>query len=731
MSRIVSVTLLLVTSLSSTMAMAQLPPQWSRTSPVPEAETLLSVDMWDASLGIACGAGGIVTVLSDSGRTRSFTSTISQHDLNDVCFASSNNAMCVGNRGEMYRSSDSGRTWAQLKHSVNHDLHALDVGSNGTVIVVGTSGTILRSTDSGSTWIDVSIQTDQTLRTVAGSDGLWISAGTGGTLLRSLDDGITWSSMSGIDGITDRPITAVSILPTIPRRIILSQDPVTIATSVDEGASWSVRFLDSAVASSDSRATTHSLTATPNGRNIFLVVEDLQSPYQRSCWSNDGGSTWQFNDYWFGNTSRSAQFISNSFGCSVGDRGCYLRMRVRNDSLRFSLDNGVSRRPQCAERDPEGTVYLGGSNGIAWVHRSRDNGRSWTPILTPLPFYEVKAISAPSAKVIVVALDTLIGGRYLGRIMASKDSGATWNTFVFGDSSATNGLSMSDESHGVRTTFASYSRTSDSGITWDTRPLPPLVEYITGPVAMFDERTYCFVARNDDGQYRVYRTNEDGGSWQISDPLPTPIQSWRFLSVREGWAIGSKSNGIGHQSYDVILRTDDGGITWTTVMEKSNPPMSFGLTGIDFVDAENGIAVGRAGKILITADGGRTWTPELWADPNNYDFSGVRQMKDGSVLTFTSDATYTLRRDFPLTSSVALSESDQRLVVYPNPASDFLSISSSDPIEYVTLTDILGATMTLEQAPQINVSMLSAGMYLLSIQFLAGNWATQVVYIAR
>lgn len=731
MSRIVSVTLFLVTSLSSTMAMAQLPPQWSRTSPVPEAETLLSVDMWDASLGIACGSGGVVTVLSDSGRTRSFTSTISQHDLNDVCFASSNNAMCVGNRGEMYRSSDSGRTWAQLKHSVNHDLHALDVGPNGTVIVVGTSGTILRSTDFGSTWINVSIQTDQTLRTVAGSDGLWISAGTGGTLLRSLDDGITWSSISGVDGITNRPFTAVSILPTIPRRIILSQDPVTIATSVDDGASWSVRFLDSAVASSDSRATTHSLTATPNGRNIFLVVEDLQSPYQRSCWSNDGGSTWQFNDYWFGNTSRSAQFINNSFGCSVGDRGCYLRMRVRNDSLRFSLDNGVSRRPQCAERDPEGAVYLGGSNGIAWVHRSRDNGRSWTPILTPLPFYEVKAISAPSAKVIVVALDTLIGGRYLGRIMASKDSGATWNTFVFTDSSATTGLAMSDASHGIRTTFARYHRTSDSGGTWDTRPLPPLVEYITGPVAMFDERTYCFVARNDDGQYRVYRTNEDGGSWQISDPLPTPIQSWRFLSVREGWAIGSKSNGIGHQSYDVILRTDDGGITWTTVMEQTNPPMSFGLTGIDFVDTQNGIAVGRAGKILITSDGGRTWTPELWADPNSYDFSGVRQMKDRSVLAFTNDAVRTLRRDFPATSSIEERNIDPVFQVYPNPGSVSIAVTSRDPIRSFTLTDVLGATQTMAHTEHIDVSMLSAGMYYVTANFDNGRRATRVLYINR
>lgn len=730
MYRIVFVTLLLVTLVSSTST-AQLPTPWSRISPVPEAETLLSVDMLDASMGVACGTGGVVTVLTDSGRVRSFTSTISQHDLNDVCFVSKENAICVGNRGEMFRSSDSGRTWSQLPSIVDNDLHALDADSNGTVIVVGASGIALRSTDAGTTWTTASIAANHTLRSIAASNGLWLCTGSGGTLLRSLDDGITWSAVVGVDGLTDKPITGVTILPTTPRRIILSQDPVTVATSIDNGASWSVRFLDSAVANSDSRATTHSLTATPNGKVIFLVVEDRRSPYQRSCWSNDGGSTWQFNDYWFGNTSRSATFTSNSIGCSVGDRGCYLRMRVRNDSLRFSFDNGVSRRPQCAERDPEGTVYMGGSNGNAWVHRSRDNGRAWTPILTPLPFYEVKAISAPSAKVIVVALDTLIGSRYLGRIMASKDSGATWNTFVFTDSSATTGLAMSDASHGIRTTFARYHRTSDSGGTWESRPLPPFVDFITGPVAMFDERTYSFVARDDDGQYRVYRTNEDGGSWQISHPLPTPIQSWRFLSVREGWAIGSKSNGIGQQSYDVILRTDDGGITWTTVMEKSNPPMSFGLTGIDFVDAENGIAVGRAGKILITADGGRTWTPELWADPNNYDFSGVRQMKDRSVLAFTNDAVRTLRRDFPATSSIEERNIDPDFQVYPNPGSVTITVTSRDPIRSFALTNVLGATQTMAHTEHIDVSMLSAGVYYVTANFDNGRRATRVLYINR
>jgi photosystem II stability/assembly factor-like uncharacterized protein len=54
----------------------------------------------------------------------------------------------------------------------------------------------------------------------------------------------------------------------------------------------------------------------------------------------------------------------------------------------------------------------------------------------------------------------------------------------------------------------------------------------------------------------------------------------------------------------VILRTTDGGATWT--------PQSSGTTefleGVAFTDANTGTVVGSGGTILRTADGGATWT---------------------------------------------------------------------------------------------------------------------------
>lgn len=54
---------------------------------------------------------------------------------------------------------------------------------------------------------------------------------------------------------------------------------------------------------------------------------------------------------------------------------------------------------------------------------------------------------------------------------------------------------------------------------------------------------------------------------------------------------------------NTILRTTDGGATW----RRQGPPAGR-LSGVSFVDATTGVAVGDYGTILQTTDGGATWT---------------------------------------------------------------------------------------------------------------------------
>jgi photosystem II stability/assembly factor-like uncharacterized protein len=55
-----------------------------------------------------------------------------------------------------------------------------------------------------------------------------------------------------------------------------------------------------------------------------------------------------------------------------------------------------------------------------------------------------------------------------------------------------------------------------------------------------------------------------------------------------------------------ILRTDDGGVTWTRQSSGTTGP----LVAVSFPDQNTGAAVGAGGTILRTDDAGATWSPQ-------------------------------------------------------------------------------------------------------------------------
>lgn len=84
--------------------------------------------------------------------------------------------------------------------------------------------------------------------------------------------------------------------------------------------------------------------------------------------------------------------------------------------------------------------------------------------------------------------------------------------------------------------------------------------------------------------------------------VPYDLVAADFVDAERGWAAGhDESNNV-----STILRTEDGGATWTQLVEVVGDT----LTDVDFADASNGWAVGFEGQVYRTADGGATWTSE-------------------------------------------------------------------------------------------------------------------------
>lgn len=95
----------------------------------------------------------------------------------------------------------------------------------------------------------------------------------------------------------------------------------------------------------------------------------------------------------------------------------------------------------------------------------------------------------------------------------------------------------------------------------------------------------------------VMRTDNGGETWsRIIVPSNSELYHLDFANSSRGWIVGDKG---------IILATSDGGISWQ--VQKAGTDKA--LYNVDFRDSENGLAVGGKGTILRTENGGEIWEP--------------------------------------------------------------------------------------------------------------------------
>src|SRR5712691_8388763 len=134
----------------------------------------------------------------------------------------------------------------------------------------------------------------------------------------------------------------------------------------------------------------------------------------------------------------------------------------------------------------------------------------------------------------------------------------------------------------------------------------------------------------------ILRTADGGITWseQVSGTTE-PLNAVRFLDPLTGWAVGN-----------VMLYTTDGGGSWH--QGNSFPATNY---GVDFIDAQSGWAVGIGGVVYTTTDGGHNWSGKVTPTSDNLkdvDFvdasSGWAVGGNGAIIRTTNGgATWTVQ----------------------------------------------------------------------------------------
>ena len=345
----------------------------------------------------------------------------------------------------------------------------------------------------------------------------------------------------------------------------------------------------------------------------------------------------------------------------------------------------------------------------------------------------------------------VVVGHIEGQISLSKDGGYTWDSIQLNTKKDIIKIKFLDENYGIA--FGGYKtlfKTYNGGLDWEEFNLnyfgSEQENYGTTEISIDLVGKDSLIAviynyKNSSNKfYTLAKTLDGGKNWNLGSKIPKNSDFKPFfIGMDEGWLAGRV--GAGNQKYyDVIYYTSDGGQTWETQLDTILYPES-GLTGgIYFANHYEGLAYGE-GKIWRTTDGGKNWINEVfpWTEMDAF-----------TKLVFPKRHTYKIIANEYLKGRIWMYENPTSVnnyetnhsnyIIYPNPTSDFITISLgsfgacsnennnvASPNASIEIYDVMGILVTqtptsvfnsqtkVLDLPRIDISHLPAGVYFMKV----------------
>lgn len=283
------------------------------------------------------------------------------------------------------------------------------------------------------------------------------------------------------------------------------------------------------------------------------------------------------------------------------------------------------------------------------------------------------------------------------------DQGATWfalpDLFTFDKS---NLFFLNDSTGFFLTAYGIIYKTTDGGMNWNNISTNCSETIVEEDIYFPDQNTGYF-----GGWYGtcVSRTMDGGNTWEIlPGNLLYIIKSIHFPSPSTGYMAGLLNPQSGG-----IEKTTDSGNTWII----QNTP-SWTYTSVYCTDTSACYAVGPSGVISKTTDGGANWQQQ---------YSGTEQALhkiyciDANTCYAVGDSGTVLKTtNGGLTGLTNYSPEISGITVFPNPASDKVTINLDSPVFEIEIFNSLGKRICIIQNQNtVDVSNFESGIYLMRV----------------
>ncbi len=596
------------------------------------------------------------------------------NNINWIRILDATHIYAVGNSGTFMKSSDGGDSWIiNTQAGITETLFG-SLGTNNvntawffdvnTGIVAGQSssgdgGKIKRTTDGGNTFNEIDLGLGSGLSRV--SEMYFINSTTGflcGTstvqAMVTTDAGLSWTQYNNLPTPT---VTYNSVFATDANHIYLGESSGRkMVRTTDGGASWtedilpgtiSNDFLDIKFQNSNTgyvggssgyfayttdAGVTWTQAIYPNTNNgitslkiVGSRVYALSSYYSYYSTTNSG-VTWDsvnFTDP--SNIDQPYPFIVSTFDFNGND----VIISGYNGKINISNDNGASwRNKNYSVGNTEydyysihalnGTqkVWTGANGGL--IMYSSNRGANWLmqPTTATQSFYEIEMKNSNTGYA--------VGGNAfsgIGYCYKTTNSGTVWSSLnIPTPNFQINTVSFTDENTGwivgglPFNSGSVISKTTNGGLNWVNQTTTPVYNSLYVTVEMANANTGYVTGGN-----LIWRTTNGGTNWNVLSSAP--------LDSYQGVKVFSPHTAFFANFGQTIIKTFDGGVTWTSV---STPSAQANIFAMDWADIYNGIITGTAGYTAKTTDGGITWTER---NPGSSTLPSVSMIGKDTVFT--------------------------------------------------------------------------------------------------
>jgi BNR/Asp-box repeat. len=242
------------------------------------------------------------------------------------------------------------------------------------------------------------------------------------------------------------------------------------------------------------------------------------------------------------------------------------------------------------------------------VHRSSDNGVSWTPVMPDSLFVSALAVKSSYIFAAYSFWDTTHLYHY--GISRSTDKGVTWSPTAFSNTTdtvkvyslaANSGFIFAGTRNGV------YRSSNGDAWTQTALPVPSGYTFMVQSLAINNSYifagTYIFDGCVGYNTPKIYRSSDNGDSWVTVNNPDSIYATTLAVSGADLFAI-SMDPAHNYQKYG-LYRSSDNGMTWNDVL--SFPLSAIAISGdtiITYTTNYNTII----GNVLFSTDKGATWT---------------------------------------------------------------------------------------------------------------------------